>query len=162
MAMPAMPGASLVVVKTELVLGGFEAVLDGPAMAFHRDQLLHGRALGAPCGEKGQAAVGNVAADQKTPRPFPGKVVIVFAGVEIGQLEIGPVVPARPFGPFAGRQASPSGLGKALRNRGGGAADKLRLAPGMEHTIGGNAQNLGAASGTLGGYLTDVGIDTNG
>ena len=103
MAMPAVPGASFVVVKTELVLGGFEAVLDGPAMAFHRHQLLHGRAFGAPCGEEGQAAVGNVAADQETPRPFPGKVVVVFTGFEIGQLEIGPVVPARTFGPFAGR-----------------------------------------------------------
>jgi hypothetical protein len=34
-AMPAMPGAGFVVIKTELVLGRFEAVLDGPAMAFH-------------------------------------------------------------------------------------------------------------------------------
>ena len=102
MAMPAMPGASFVVIKTELVLGGFEAVLDGPAMAFHRHQLLDGRAFGTPCGEKGQAAVGNVTADQKTPRPFPGKVVVVFAGVEIGQLKIDPVVPAWTFGPFAG------------------------------------------------------------
>jgi hypothetical protein len=35
MAMPAMPRAGFVVIKTELVLGGFEAVLNGPAMAFH-------------------------------------------------------------------------------------------------------------------------------
>src|SRR3974377_2090756 len=103
MAMPAMPGASFVVIKAELVLGGFEAVLDGPAMAFHRHQLLDGGAFGAPCGEKGQAAVGNVAADQKTPRPFPGKVVVVFAGVEIGHLERGPLVAAWNFGAFAGR-----------------------------------------------------------
>src|ERR1700756_4856159 len=140
MAMPAMPEASFVVIKTELVLGSFEAVLDGPAMAFHRHQLLDGRALGAPCGEEGQAAVGNVAADQKTPRPFPGKVVVVFAGVEIGQLEIGPVVPARPFGSFAGRQAAPGLLRKALRDRGGGAGDGLLLAPGMEHMIGRNPE----------------------
>ena len=126
--MPAMPGASFVVVKTEFVLGCFEAVLDGPAMAFHRHQLLDGRAFGTPCGEKGQAAVGNVTADQKTPRPFPGKIVVEFAGVEIGQLEIGPVVPAWTFGPFAGRQAAPSLLGKALRDRGGGAGDGLLLA----------------------------------
>ena len=103
MAMPAMPGASFVVVKTELVLGCFEAVLDGPAMAFHRHQLLDRRAFGTPCGEKGQAAVGNIAADQKTSRPFPGKVIVVVAGVEIGQFEIDPVVPAWTFGPFAGR-----------------------------------------------------------
>jgi len=31
MAMPAMPGAAFVVIKAELVLGGFEAVLDGLA-----------------------------------------------------------------------------------------------------------------------------------
>ncbi len=47
MAMPALPGAGFVVIKAELVLSGFEAVLDSPAMAFHRHQLLHGRALGA-------------------------------------------------------------------------------------------------------------------
>ncbi|MDA9464753.1 hypothetical protein XH87_09050 [Bradyrhizobium sp. CCBAU 53415] len=99
MAMPAMPGAAFVVVKAELVLGGFEAVLDSPAMAFHRHQLLHGRALGAPCGE-GQAGVSNVATDKKTPRPFSGKVVVVFTSVEIGQLKIGqscqrgPLVPS--------------------------------------------------------------------
>jgi hypothetical protein len=73
MPMPAMPGASLVVVKTELVLGGFEAVLDGPAMAFHRHQLLDGRAFGAPCREEeGQIAVGDVATDQKATTPPPG------------------------------------------------------------------------------------------
>ena len=33
-AMPAVPGAGLVVVEAELVLGGLEAVLDGPAVAF--------------------------------------------------------------------------------------------------------------------------------
>jgi hypothetical protein len=35
MTMPAMPGAGFVVIKTELVLGRFEAVLDGPPMAFY-------------------------------------------------------------------------------------------------------------------------------
>lgn len=64
MAVPAMPGAGFVVIKAELVLGGFEAVLDGPAMAFHRHQLLDGGVLGAPCRKEGKAAVGKVAADQ--------------------------------------------------------------------------------------------------
>src|SRR6516225_6683616 len=103
MAMPAMPGAGLVVIEAKFILGSLKTILDGPAMTFHRHQLLDGRAFGTPCGEKGQAAVGNIAADQKTPRPFPGKIVVVIAGVEIGQLEIGPVVPAWTFGPFAGR-----------------------------------------------------------
>src|SRR3974377_190117 len=108
MAMPAVPGTGFVVIKAELVLGGFEAVLGSHAMAFHRHQLLYGRAFRAPCGEKGQAVVGDVATDQKAPRPFPSKVVVIFTRFEISQLEIGPVVPARTFGPFAGRQAAPS------------------------------------------------------
>src|SRR3546814_670255 len=63
MAMPSMPGAGLVVVEAEFVFGGFEAVLDCPAMAFHLDQCLDGRALRAPCGEEGEIAVGYSAAD---------------------------------------------------------------------------------------------------
>jgi len=31
--MPAMPGAALIVIEAEFVLGGVEAVLDGPATA---------------------------------------------------------------------------------------------------------------------------------
>ena len=38
-AMPAVPGAGLVVVEAELVLGGLEAVLDGPAVAFDQREL---------------------------------------------------------------------------------------------------------------------------
>ena len=34
MPVPAVPGARLVVIEPEFVLGGFEAVFDGPAMAF--------------------------------------------------------------------------------------------------------------------------------
>ena len=37
-AMPAMPGPGFVVVEAELVLGGFEAVFDRPAMAFDGDE----------------------------------------------------------------------------------------------------------------------------
>ena len=54
---PAMPGTAFVVIETEFVLGGLEAVLDGPAMAFDQHQLLHWRALGAPGGEVGQIAI---------------------------------------------------------------------------------------------------------
>ena len=39
-AMPAVPGAGLVVVEAEFVLGGLEAILDRPAMSFDRDQRL--------------------------------------------------------------------------------------------------------------------------
>ncbi len=40
--MPAMPGAALIVIEAEFVLGGLEAVFDGPATAFHRDQFFRG------------------------------------------------------------------------------------------------------------------------
>ena len=140
-AVPAMPGAGLVMIEAEFILGGFKTILDSPAMTFHRYQLCHRRALGTPSGEEGQIITGDVAADQEASCPFPGK----SASLEICQFDVGPVMQTRPLGSFAGRQASPSSLGKALRNRGGGAANKLRLAPGMEHTISGNAQNIALA-----------------
>src|SRR5271168_5360495 len=111
MPAPAMPGTAFVVIEAEFVLGGFEAVLDSPAMAFDQHQLLHGRALGAPGGEEGQIAVGNVAADQETARPLCGEGAVVFAGIEIGQFEIaqscrrGPLVPS----PADRRRHAPSG-----------------------------------------------------
>jgi hypothetical protein len=37
-----MPGAGFVVIEAEFVLGGFETVLDGPAMSFDRYQLPRG------------------------------------------------------------------------------------------------------------------------
>ena len=101
MPMPAVPRAGFVVIETEFVLGGFEAVLDGPAMTFHRHELFYGRALGAPSGEEGEIAIGNVAADEKTSRPLCREGAGVFAGIEIGQFDIGPVVQTRPFGSFA-------------------------------------------------------------
>jgi hypothetical protein len=101
MPVPTVPGACLVVIETEFVFGGFEAVLNGPAMTFDRDELFQGRALGAPCGEEGQIAVGDIAADQETPRPLTYEGAIIFASIEIGQFEIGPVMQARPFGSFA-------------------------------------------------------------
>ncbi len=137
--------AYLVVIEAEFVLGGFEAVLDGPAMAFHRYQLFHRRAREAPCGEEGEIAVGDGAADQQAPCPLPGEGAVVFVGLEIGQFEIGPVVQARPFGSFACRQPPPGALGKVLRDLGSGAADGLRFAPGPEHMIGGDTQDVALA-----------------
>src|SRR5471030_1074695 len=80
---PTVPGAAFVVIETEFVLGGFEAVLDGPAMAFDQDQRFHGRILGTPGGEEGQIAIGNVATDQETSRPLSRKRAVVFTGIEI-------------------------------------------------------------------------------
>ena len=74
MPVPAMPGTGFVVIEAEFVLGGFEAVLDGPAMAFNRSQLFDGRALRAPCGEEGKVAIGDVAADQEAARPLSQRV----------------------------------------------------------------------------------------
>ena len=79
MPVPAVPRAGFVVIETEFVLGGFEAVLDGPAMTFHRHELFYGRALGAPSGEEGEIAIGNVAADEKTSRPLCREVLYLPA-----------------------------------------------------------------------------------
>src|SRR5208282_4109476 len=129
----------------EFVLGGFETVLDGPAMSVDRYQLLHGRVLGTPCGKESEITVGNVAADQETPRPLSGEGAVVFVGIEVGQFEIGPVMQARAFGSLTCRQAPPCAFGKSLRDLPGGAANKLLLAPGIEHAIGSNAQNIALA-----------------
>jgi hypothetical protein len=129
------------VIEAEFVLGSFEAVLDGPAMAFDRYQLFNGRALWAPGGEESQIAVGNVATNQEPPRPLPGDGAVIFASIEIGQFEIGPVVQARAFGPFACRQAPPGGLGKSSGELRCGTTNKLRLAPRIEYMIGGDARD---------------------
>jgi len=70
--MPAVPGAGLVVIELQLVLGGLEAVLDGPAMAFDLDQRGDVGPGRAPGREEGQLAVSQAAADQKTSRPQTG------------------------------------------------------------------------------------------
>ncbi len=54
---PAVPGAGLVVVKAKLVLGGLEAVLDGPAAALDLDQLGCACAGRAPRREERKLAV---------------------------------------------------------------------------------------------------------
>ena len=65
MPVPTVPRSGLVVIETELVLGGFEAVLDSPAMTFYRRQLCHGRTLGTPSGEEGKVCrIGDAAPDQ--------------------------------------------------------------------------------------------------
>src|ERR1035441_2033208 len=58
---------------------------DGAAMGFDRYQLFHGRVLGTPCGEESEITLGNVPADQQTPRPLSGEGPVVFAHIEIGQ-----------------------------------------------------------------------------
>jgi len=106
-AMPAVPGAGLVVVEAELVLGGLEAVLDGPAVAFHLDQGVDAGPGRTPGGEEGQVAIGDVAADQQATGPEARSGLVVFGGVQIGQLTVGPVMQPGPLGSFAGRQPLP-------------------------------------------------------
>src|SRR5450432_924593 len=79
------------------------------------------------------------------PRPLSGEGAIVLADIEIGQFDTGPVMQARSFGSFARRQAPPCGPGKTLCDLRGSTANKLLLAPGMEHVIGSNAQNVALA-----------------
>src|SRR5665213_2802029 len=115
MPVPAVPRSALVVIETELVLGGFEAVLDSPAMTFYRHQLCHRRCLRTPSREEGKLCrIGDAAPDQQAARPWAGEGVAVFASIEIGQFEIGPIVLPRTFGSFPRRQAPPGALGKPL------------------------------------------------
>ena len=72
-AVPAMPGAGLVMIEAEFVLGSLKTILDSPTMTFYRHQLFDRRALGRPSGEEGQIATGDVAADQEASCPFSGK-----------------------------------------------------------------------------------------
>ena len=69
MAVPAVPGAGFVVIEPKLGFCGLETVLDGPAMAFDADQrggIGSGR---TPSGKESEVAIGDMAADQKPPRP---------------------------------------------------------------------------------------------
>jgi hypothetical protein len=58
-AMPTVPGAALVMVEAELVLGGLEGVLDGPALPFNRSQRRDRGSGRAPGGEVGTLAIGD-------------------------------------------------------------------------------------------------------
>ena len=68
-AVPAMPRPGFVVVEAELVLGGLEAVFDCPAMTFDSNKGLDACAGRAPCREKGEIAIADVAADQQATGP---------------------------------------------------------------------------------------------
>ena len=68
-AMPAMPGSALVVIESELVLGGLETVLDRPPMAFDRHQRFDGCSRWTPGREESEIAIGDTTADQQTACP---------------------------------------------------------------------------------------------
>lgn len=102
-AMPAVPRAGLVVVEAQLVLGGFKAILDGPAMAFDLDQDVDAGPGRTPGGEEGQIAIGDVATDQQPPGPPDRSGLVLFGGVQISQLAVDPLMQPGPLGSFAGR-----------------------------------------------------------
>src|ERR1700712_4795528 len=106
--MPAMPGAGSIVVEPKLVLTGFETVLNGPTLSFHRHQRLNAGASRAPSGEVGTFALSQIAPDQQPAGPQPALLVVVFAGLEISQFQIAPVIQPRPFDTLTGREALPS------------------------------------------------------
>ena len=80
-------------------------------------------------GEEGQIAIGDVAADQETPRPLSGEGAVVLAGIEIGQFEIGPVMQTRTFGSFSADKRRHALLG-SLRTIFTALRDELLRAPG--------------------------------
>ena len=67
--MPAMPGTALVMAEAEFVPGGLKAVFDRPAMSLDLNQGFDTGSDRTPRGEERHVAVGDVAADQQTPRP---------------------------------------------------------------------------------------------
>ena len=86
-----------------LELADLEAGLDGPAPALDRHQGFHCGSGRAPSGEKGQLAISDIAADQKTPGPQAGQALVVFGGVKIGQFQVGPVEQPLALGSGTGR-----------------------------------------------------------
>ena len=76
--MPAVPGPGLIVIEAKLVLGGLEAVFDGPTMTFDGDQRGDWGSGRTPGREECHLAVGDVAADQQSARPY-----LVFRAAEL-------------------------------------------------------------------------------
>src|SRR6476469_3064064 len=140
MAVPAMPGAGLVMIEAEFILGSLKTILNSPTMTFHRDQLCHRRALGTPSGEEGQITTGDVATDQEASCPFPGAGVVVLAGLEIGQVDVGPVCRRGPLVPSPDDRRRQTVLGRLCAIVAAVPLTNCGL-PRMEHMIGGNAQN---------------------
>lgn len=89
-------------IEAKLVLGRLEAVFDCPALAFDGHQRLDGCANWTPCGEEGEVAIADVAADQQPASPKARFGLVIFVGVEIGEFAIGPVMKPFTFGSFAG------------------------------------------------------------
>src|SRR5579875_1942250 len=112
-----MPGSGLVVVEAEFGLGGFEGVLNCPALPLDSDQGLDAGPDGAPSSEICLLAVRDAAPDQQPPRPDAGRAGPVFVRVEVGQFEISPLVKPWAFGALAGGQTLPGEGIEIFRDR---------------------------------------------
>src|ERR1700742_257873 len=96
-------------VEPEFVLGGLEAILDRPAMAFDIDECRDRCSSRTPSGEVGEVAIGNIVPDQQAACPQTMVFIVEFFSFKISQFEIAPVMQPRPFGSSAGREAAPLG-----------------------------------------------------
>ncbi len=105
MPVPALPGTGFVVGQTQLCFGGLERVLDCPALSLHPHQGLDRGTSRAPGREERQIPIRDGAPDQQASCPQAGEILVVFLRLEIGELNIGPVIQARSLGAVAGRQA---------------------------------------------------------
>lgn len=130
MAVPAVPRARLVVIEAKLVLPGFEAVLDRPTVTLHLHECFHGRALRTPCREECKAAIGNVSADQRASDPDAGKGIVIVSGIENGQFDPGPFIPALSPGARASRQALQGIRGQVRSDILCGSGNGIGIAPG--------------------------------
>lgn len=106
--MPAVPRPGFVVVEAELVLGGFEAVFDRPAMTFDGGESLDAGAGLTPCREEGEVTIADIPPDQEAPGPKPRLGIIIFLDIEIGEFAIGPVMEPGTFGALASRKTLPN------------------------------------------------------
>lgn len=147
MPVPTVPGAGLVVIKAEFVLGHFKTILDGPALTLDLNQGGDIRAGWTPGREEGQFAISDVAADQKAARP-PARIQTAIIGlrIEIGQFAIGPIVEARPLGVIACRQPLPMGGRQLPCDLLGGANPCGFLVPETEDMIAVDAKHIALAS----------------
>ncbi|MDR6116523.1 hypothetical protein QE360_003492 [Sphingomonas sp. SORGH_AS789] len=141
-------------VEAEFILGGLEAVLDGPAMPFHTDQGFDSRAGRTPGGEAGKVITGDVAADQHASGPYPGCAIDVFVGFEVSEFETGLVMDALALGALAHRQALPRSSIEVICDLRGGARDDRLVAPRAAAMVALYAQQI-ALAGTA-QHLLDV------
>ena len=123
-------------IEAEFILRRFETVFDRPAMSFDFRKPFDRCSARRPSGEKGEVAVDDFAPDQKSARPcLPGEGLVVFAAVEIGEFEIGPVMQPLALGSRACGKTPPCGGGQSVGDVLRWPGDGLRLAPGMERLV---------------------------